>query len=1128
MVSRLSFLSTLVAILAFVASPTFAAPSTATTPAQRWIIQFDSAALAQAPGLSPNEERYAIQSSQRQNIGRLDVDSPAAQAYRAALEQQQLQAFKTIQRIFPNAALQRQYSLLLNGIAVALPATNQGELDRLRSLPGVKAIYPDVELEPNLFAGVPQIGADVLWNDPKIGGQAHAGEGIKIAVIDSGIRADHPFFNPEGFSYPPGFPKGETEFTSPKVIAARAYFRPDRPPLPGSETPQQGPLDDAHGTHVAGIAAGVANTQAEIAGANVTLSGVAPRAYLMNYKIFYANETPFSGGSSIEFIAALEDAVADGADVINNSWGGLPSTEPAYDPITQAAAAAVDAGVTVIFSNGNRGPDNSTTGSPAYDAKLISVGATTSSASLAINFLDVVEPADAPEHLKGQRFGSASFGAPIVGEPFGPSSYVPVRAIGDSGLACNPLPENSLTDRIALIERGVCSFSVKVFYAQQAGASAAIIYNHASGGEEIIGMAAGEFSDQIGIPSVFVANSVGVGLEELYAQVGEAAKVQLDPRAREIERVGDLLAEFSSRGPTFQGSLKPDVVAPGVNILSSGYGIGEGIESHLGYGLASGTSMAAPHVAGAAALLKQIHPDWRPIDIKSALMSTANTEVWLDEEKTQLAGALEQGAGRIDLPRATAPGLLFDPPSLSFGEMAQTIGATTSAQMEVTARNISGSSQTYNIKARATRGDVEIVVSPESLTLGANQSASFQVTITIPADREPSDYEGIIELEGGPQKLHLPLWARTLPAQEAAKVLLLDNDGSSSFDFPDYSGYYGNVLMEQNIPFHYLDLDAIALDQPSQTLPPIGELQKYEVIIWFTGDNFVPDGTNNLRLPLTESDQTLLLAYLASGGKLIAMGQDLSDASDIDRTPPDDPRYFRSDLYLYFGAEYVQDNVFGDSAERLASGTGAQPWLSDIQLDLSTPSDGAEISDLTGAGNANAVDELRLPDIDPRLVDELENVTPMFVAQSDARLDAGIVGVNDSAEPTLEKPYLAYPYRTIYLSFGLESVRNDTGKTSRKELLQYMLYWIVDRPWVTIHGAPESVEAGQEVTLTAEAGSNTPTSFYRYRWDFGDGSPIVETDQPTVTHRYEEAGSYKVRVQADNTWGHSAVYPLEP
>src|SRR5690606_31749673 len=117
------------------------------------------------------------------------------------------------------------------------------------------------------------------------------------------------------------------------------------------------------------------------------------------------------------------------------------------------------------------------------------------------------------------------------------------------------------------------------------------------------------------------------------AQHGEAALVQIDPRARVIDQSGDVITSFSSRGPTFQGTLKPDVVAPGENILSSGYGPGAGEEAHNSYGMASGTSMAAPHVTGAAALLKQIHPNWSPADIKSALMSTATTDVWLDEDK---------------------------------------------------------------------------------------------------------------------------------------------------------------------------------------------------------------------------------------------------------------------------------------------------------------------------------------------------------------------------------------------------------------------------------------------------------------------------------------------------------------
>ena len=159
-----------------------------------------------------------------------------------------------------------------------------------------------------------------------------------------------------------------------------------------------------------------------------------------------------------------------------------------------------------------------------------------------------------------------------------------------------------------------------------------------------------------------------------YSKAPGAAQVQIDPRPRVIDQAPDVMAAFSSRGPSYQHSLKPDVVAPGVNILSSGFGEGEGIQKHLGFGIVSGTSMAAPHVSGAAALLKQIHPNWSPADIKSALMSTAVTDVWLDDDHTQPASVLDRGAGRIQIDRAASPGLLFDRPALSFGNISAPAG----------------------------------------------------------------------------------------------------------------------------------------------------------------------------------------------------------------------------------------------------------------------------------------------------------------------------------------------------------------------------------------------------------------------------------------------------------------------
>lgn len=1081
---------------------------------QRWIVQLKNPPLAQIGAV---DGTYAVMRNTPR--ARLQLNSPVAQEYRTLLQQQQQATFTALRSAFPQAKLQRSYQIVMNAIAVSLP-NEANPVAKLQSLPQVAAVYPDQLYELDMFSSIPQIGADVLWKDSAIGGQNRAGEGIKVAVIDSGIHIDHPSFNPEGYSYPAGFPKGDTQFTTPKVIAARAYFRPDMPPIEGSNTPIPGPDDSSHGTHVAGTVAGNANTTATFGDLSVTLSGVAPRAYLMNYKVFYENESVLSGSAfGVELIAALEDAVADGADVINNSWGGRADAAPFADPITVAADAAVDAGVVVVFSAGNEGPNPSTAGSPGYSEKVITVGASTTGQTLASGFIDVVSPDGAPENLKEQPYGSAEFGRQLINESFGPTSYVHVADVAGSSLACDPLPEGSLTGKLALIERGTCNFSLKVYHAQLAGANAAIIYNSEAGGEELISMAAGDNAELIYIPSVSVTRSVGLGLIEWRGQHGDAAQLVIDGRPRLVEFVGDVLADFSSRGPTFQTSLKPDIVAPGVNILSSGYGSAPGSDAHLGFGIASGTSMASPHVAGAAALLLQVNPNWKPLDVKSAMMSTAVKEVWLDLDKTEPAGILDSGAGRIDLTRAAHPGLLFDRPSLSYGPQY----APSYNVVAVTARNVSGSSQTYTLSSRTIRGDFRIAVSPSSITIPAGGSAVFEVALDLPAGAPAGDYEGWVELDGATGHQHLPLWARVLPAERnASKVLLLDNDGSSSWGFDDYSGYYGNALGTLGIPFTYIDLDELA-GEP-QTLPSLAELQTYDIVLLFTGDNYLPDGAATVPTPLTATDQDNLIAYLQSGGNLIATGQDVADATDINNSSPNDPTYYRSDLYhSYLGARFVQDDVFIEVPvnELIVSGTASQQWTNDIALNLSWLEDVAQISDATGAANQYTVDEIGVIDTDPRMPDRY--TTPIFQAHSPNAMAGGIVGLNRSAEPTLEDSKLGIPYRTTYLSFGLEGVRSDTGNTSRVDLLQRLINWHIDRPSVEINGPVTTTEANQEVTLTANAQSNTSTYFFRYRWDFGDGSAIVETDQPSVAHQYANPGTYTPRVEVTNTWGHKAV-----
>ncbi len=1093
----------------------------------RWIVRLNAPPLAQARGISPGFVALALGTTAN---GKLQLDSPAALQYRAALEQQQSNVFAQIQRALPGAQLQRRYQIVFDGMSVALPGVEASvAMARLQAMPGVAAVYPELRYQLNMYASIPQIGADKLWASPLIGGQQNAGKGMKIAMIDAGIKIDNPFFNPAGFSYPTGYPKGDTAHTTPKVIVARAYFRPDLPPLAGEETPEPGPAASSHGTHTAGTAAGVANTNATIGGLTEVISGVAPRAYLMNYKVFYENDSPFTGQSfTTESLAALEDAVADDADVISNSWGGRPDVDPHFDPIVIAAEAAVDAGVVVVFSAGNDGPSPSTAGSPGFSDKLISVGATTTAKTIASGFVDVTAPDGMPDVLKQVRYGTAAFGPPVRDNLFGPAPYLPVVALNLPPLACDPLPAGSMSGQVALLERGVCPFSQKVFNAQQAGASAAMIYNSAAGGEVLVQMAAGLHADEIKIPAISLARSVGLAMIDWYSKAPGAARVQIDPRPRVVDQAPDVMAAFSSRGPSYQHSLKPDVVAPGVNILSSGFGDGEGIQKHLGFGMVSGTSMSAPHVSGAAALLKQIHPNWRPADIKSALMSTAVTDVWLDDAHTQPAGVLDRGAGRIQIDRAASPGLLFDRPSLSFGAISAPPGQPAHAMLSVSARNVSGQRQTYALTAkRSGAADFSIGVSVPSLTIAAGATARFDVSIDLPAGAAAGDYEGQVDLQGpggDATHLHLPVWARLAASERSpSKVLLIDNDGSSSLELPDYSGYYGNALGELNVPFTYLDVDKLA--GQAQTLPDISELQKYEIVIWFTGDNDFPSGSAPVPTPLTEADQDTLIAYLQGGGNLIATGQNLAQASDINRNPPDDPRYFRSDLYhVYLGAGFVQEDVFTHTAtlERSATGTAAQAWLPGVVIDLSAPAgEKASLSDKTGAGNQVSIDETTVINTDPRLPDKF--TTPILRANSTNSQAAGIIGLNRAAEPTLEQPATAIPYRSTYLAFGLEGVRNDTGATTRQQLLQDLLWWHVDRPIVHVSGAATVSGPTQLANFSATAETNTPATFVRYRWDFGDGSPILETDQATVVHQYAKAGTYQARVEATDSWGHRAL-----
>ena len=271
----------------------------------------------------------------------------------------------------PGARIRWRYKLVANALAVVVP---RSQLGRLTALPGIAKVYPSVRYRPQLDRSTPQIGAPTLWGP----GLENAGQGMKIAIIDEGIDQRHPFFSPAGYTMPAGYPKGQTAYTTAKVIVARA-FPPARPTWKNASKPFDPELS-SHGTHVAGIAAGNANTLAE----GTRISGVAPRAYLGNYKALTIPTDADVGldGNSPELAAAIEAAVADGLAVINMSLGE-PEIEPSRDIVVQALAAAARAGVVSVVAAGNDFADfgRGSIGSPGSAPAAITVGAVSTSRS---------------------------------------------------------------------------------------------------------------------------------------------------------------------------------------------------------------------------------------------------------------------------------------------------------------------------------------------------------------------------------------------------------------------------------------------------------------------------------------------------------------------------------------------------------------------------------------------------------------------------------------------------------------------------------------------------------------------------------------------------------------------------
>ncbi|WP_078944673.1 S8 family serine peptidase [Streptomyces flavochromogenes] len=657
-----------------------AATAKSPDPNQRVIVELSGdAAVAAAPGRSLTSPAGGTAS--------------AVGDARRALAARQDAFVGTVRDAGLHPASPRKLGLLVNAVAMTVPAS---ETARLAALPGVTAVRPDTRIQVRTDTSVPLTGAPEVWKREDPAGAKATGKGTVVAVLDSGVDYGHPDLGG-------GFGKGH------KVVGGFDFANGDDDPMD----------DNGHGTHVAGIIAGKAAGKGGV-------TGMAPDARLLAYKVTGADGSGYTSDIIAGIEAAADPANPYPADVINMSLGGPGD---GTDPLGRAATAAVRAGVVVVAAAGNEGPGSGTVSTPASAEGVIAVGASTSGIRTPSAYLEGKEP----ELIQTYR-GILSANpprmpvtAPLV--DVGAGTAEDWKRIGDVRgkiLRADILVPPS-TDVLSQHD---------IDWAREAekrGALAVLGGLPAHGGP--VFAATPGTVEALPTParpdltrtaasgdSLRMDRLVVMGIDTTqYAQLSRelaAGKVSVTLRGTDST---DEIASFSSRGPGTGFGLKPDLVAPGVEIRSaiptSMYGPGV-------YRM-SGTSMASPHVAGAAALLRQLRPDQDPDGIRSALVGTA--------KQLTGTGPTVQGNGRLDVAAAASATLSASPTAVSFG-LADLADRTVGGTAKVRLTNPGKEPLTTVLSSTG-----PTTVSPARVTVPAGGSTT--VTVTLRADRPATDTE---------------------------------------------------------------------------------------------------------------------------------------------------------------------------------------------------------------------------------------------------------------------------------------------------------------------------------------------------------------------------------------------------
>jgi len=785
---------------------------------------------------------------------RFDKNSAAIQNY---AEQLRAQQDAILTRTAPDAEKIYSYRFGLNGFAARMTAA---QAHKLENIPDVLRVWED-EVRPLATNFSPGF-LELFDNERGLRGpEGLDGDGVIIGFIDSGVYPEHPALKDTKEADRPSACQGtwaevtflgrwlchrfkklddQLVFDPPenwngicqtgeqfeetncnnKLIGARFF-------IAGAEN--SGPIDsgeirsardvDGHGTHTTTTAAGN-RVSASIFGTRIgNVEGIAPRARVAIYKACWLRPGDVRASCNTSDLAnAIDTAVADGVDIINYSVGSSMLRIAAPDDV--ALMNATKAGVLAVVAAGNEGPNLGTIGSPAGGPWAITVAASSRAGETSIEAMQINDP---PSIAAKYAVKEANFTPPLRDSD-------PIEApliladddddAGGSGTtadACEALVNDTeMNGNIAFIERGGCNFDIKVQNAEDAGAVAAVVYSIA--GDPIVMNGDASLVD---IPALMIGQADG-NLIVAEIDAGNDVTAVLDKGFLLTEpEAGNVMATFSARGPgPIQDLVKPDVSAPGVNILAGFTPDAANSMPDEEFAYLSGTSMSTPHVAGVAALLMQAHPEWGPSVIKSAMMTTTRQDL-VGSDGTSVAIPFDYGAGHIVPNESLNPGLVYDVNDNEFDAFAcgtdspgvseercnelenagisfaaqdlnqPSIGLAQLANTETVSRrvtNVSDDSQTFVASVTAPPG-IQVAVTPASLSLGAGQTATFDVTFVYESGPLDLWRFGSLTWTSNDHSVYSTIAVK--PVSVTAPAEMTSFGGTGSLSFPVEFGYTG-------------------------------------------------------------------------------------------------------------------------------------------------------------------------------------------------------------------------------------------------------------------------------------------------------------------------------------------------